>query len=565
MERQDQFLTQYHQPSQFVRTARERVRTAAIALLAACIGCTDPLQDPEEQSAAASRDRTEGAKQTSQGGKGGKVSEAGRGGSSGGARAQAEARAGGQALAAHEDRVLGDACAFVSGADWRTIDGDELLTSCKDGIGLLPWRGGNFRMLARAPNADALALSSSRLMYLDAKQLLFVPLTGGAAEVLAIDVIDNLQFSEDRKLAVFERARSSDGQLPVYALDTDATAQGQRQIALAEASGSRLLPGGHRLLFSPSYGELAIADVLGTAPQSTRLGKGSISKVIFSESGKQLAFYDTDNKHVVVAQADGSSVQLGDASSDALEPVAFSLDESAVVAVYNDYNFKTSRTALMQLDGDSAVTNIAQDKNCNGASFGKSGSVLTLQTIDNTSSSELWLASNGKNTMLATLERCFGDLARPTVSADATRAAFVDVYGTFTVVDMSDGTRIVELPKQVPAGATCYAAPAWSADNRQVLLSSCKNGKSDCEVFTIDTETRQRGAVFGTTRAESAAFSPDSRYVAYSNSSGDLELHDAHGPLIVKAYSNQYHWLDAGHFVYSAASAKRELHLFTLK
>ena len=36
-------------------------------------------------------------------------------------------------------------------------------------------------------------------------------------------------------------------------------------------------------------------------------------------------------------------------------------------------------------------------------------------------------------TALAKLERCIGELARATVSADATRAAFVDKYGTFSI------------------------------------------------------------------------------------------------------------------------------------
>jgi WD40 repeat protein len=425
----------------------------------------------------------------------------------------------------------------------------------------MPVDGGKFVPLAESKNASDVVLSDSRLVYLDTRQIFSVPLEGGEPTTLAIDVIENLTYSNDRKVAVFEHAYA-DGKTPVVAVDTDGKTA-ERPVVAASATGARLMPDGRHVVFSSAAGELAVVAISDSkAPQP--LGRGYVDNVLFSPSGKHLAFYDSAVERVVVAQPGGAVRQLGDAAPDELRPLAFSDDESALVAGPAS-DFLEGNLLLLAVEGGGSTV-VSEGKRCLGASFSAKGTLLTLQAADSASSPELWLTVRGENMMLGNVERCdsSGGDSRAVLSPDKAKAVFVDVSGKLVIVDLDSGKRLVETKKLVAVGSTCFALPTWSSDGSTLLMSACKDGSSDCAVFTVDAKTGKPGATLGTGRAEAAEFSPDARYVVYVDSIGDAQLSSVGGQSIAKGYWGPTHWLDAGHFAYSVSFSSHELHLLTL-
>jgi hypothetical protein len=458
------------------------------------------------------------------------------------------------------NRILGSGCEFVDEAGWRTPDGSKLLLRCSEGLGLMPVDGGKFVPLTDSAHASSVVLSNERLVYLDTMQLISVPTAGGEPKTLAIDVIDNLQYSADRTLAVFERARTSEGEIPLYAVDTAGEAEAVKVVD-AKAAGARLLPDGRHLVYDSGSRQLSTVDVVQHEPMP--LGQADIDDVLFSTSGKLLAFYDSANKHAVVARAEGGIQQLGDASPDELAPFAFTADETAILAGYNDYSYKGSRTVLLTLDGKTSTT-IAQDKWVDGAVVSPRGNVISAQRGDSKSSLELWLHTGTDDKMIGNLERCPRREDTPLVSSgDGSRVLYIDLHGSLVILDLDSTEQLVNLEKLVPVGSTCTATPSWSSNGEMVLVSSCKSGSYDCEVFTVNAVSSARGPTLGTTQATTADFSADAKYVAYRNKSGETELHAVAGPSIAKAYWEHSHWLDAARFVYGTGSLEHEVHLLT--
>jgi hypothetical protein len=549
-----------------------------VATLLALTACSDAGGDATTSGAEA--DQREGGADAGTsvraGRTGGKAGQGGKpatpsGGSSGkgGSRADAASKsAESRAVSVPEERVLAIGCAFTA-SDWRIGDSEQLLVSCDNKLGLIPLSG-EFVELASASAPSDIALSSSRLLYTSTMQLFAAPLSGGAPTTLAINVIDGLQYSSDRSVAVFERAQNSEGQIPIIAVDTKGKAGEDRQLVLAGTRGTSLSPNGNHLLYSPDFGELALVDVQDQS-RTSLLGKGSISGAVWSASGQKLAFFNSESKRVVLAKADGSMVQLGDPFSQQPETIEFIPDESGVVVADNDYGFAKSRTVILNADGK--TDEIAKGKSCELNSISRAGSVLTTQHADDQSSPELWLrTSNGTNMMLGTLERCaaFGKSPVNALTEDGARVAFIDVHGSFVVVDFDTGAPVVETMNVITVGAACFAAPTWSSDGSKVLLTSCKDEGYDCSVVVMEAATGKKGPTLGPDRAESAAFSKDASYIAYANTSDEVSVYSTSGgPQLWNAYIGssdvaQFHWLDSRRFVVATWAADRELRLITL-
>ena len=457
------------------------------------------------------------------------------------------------------DRIVGDGCAFADSADWRTKDG-RLLVKCDDGIGLLDVDVGKFSSLVESNNASDFVLSDSTLVWLDAKQLFSIPQKGGERTTLAIDVISELQYSTDRSVAVFERGFTAGSRVPVVAVHTDGKSK-EQPVVEAYSSGATLLPDGRHVLFNSGLSELAIAEIGGANPPQP-LGRGFAADVLVSPTGHRLAFYDREIQHVVVAGVGKEVRRLGDSSPEELKPYAFSEDETALV-VGHKYDYAESNIILLAVDG-SAATVVGNGKRCLGAGFGATGSLLTLQETDSATSPELWLSAHGEDRMLGRVERCnAGGDSRAVLSPDKSRAVFVDVHGTLVVVDLERGEGLVKRERVVAVGSTCFASPTWSADGSTFLLSSCKDSSLDCTSFVVDAESGEPGPVLGMGRIERAEFSPDARYVTYTDWGGSSQVSRVNGQRIAEGYWDKAHWLHDNRFAYSAPGS-RELHVLTL-
>jgi len=537
----------------------------AAGVIATSAGCGGGADSSEGSRTGTEAVRGRAGASASSGGRAGS-GVAGRGGTTagrGGTGGTTSASAGSKAGALQDERNLGP-CEFTSSAEWLTKDGDKLLVYCNKNLGLLPLNGDQFLQLASPSNPSKMAMSADRVLYLEAMQLTSVPLTGGDPERV-INVINGLQYSADRTLAVFEGAELN-GKVHVFAVDPTRESS-RRQIAEAGSSGAKLVPDDRHLIYSPSYGEIAIVDTVDPG-QPKRLGNGVLDHVALSKSGGKLAFYDSAKDHMVLAKVDGTTTQLGDSLTAEPEVIAFTPDETALLIADNNYDPTKARAFVLSLDSGKTISDVARAKNLstNWLFISEHGRIVSLQAADSQSSPEIWLSSaTGDSKMIGTLERCQLEGSYPIVArdADSPQVAFVDVYGSFVVVDLDTGEQKAETKNLVPVGATCEAAPAWSPDGKKVLLSSCKS--SNCDVILMDAGDRSRGPTLTTSigNATNAAFSADARYVAFKSNS-DVVLFDTSGSQVWKGSVLQtpYAWLDAKRFV---VALPREMHLLTLR
>lgn len=547
------------------RAPAKWMAAGALALVAGGAGCGDTGNgDGDGSRTGAEAVRGRAGTSASSGGRAGGVA-AGNGGATAprAGTGGAAANAGSKGAAMQTDRNLGP-CRFTGSTDWRTQD-DKLLVYCDKNLGLLPLGGQQFMKLASPSNASDIAMSAERLLFVEAMQLTSVPLTGGDP-TRVLNVIDGLQYSADRTFAVFEGAQAS-SKVPVFAIDPKTTES--RKVVEAAERGARLLPDNRHLIYSPDYGEVAIVDAVdASAPK--RLGNGMLGHVAFPKSGSKLAFYDSTNDHVVLAKVDGTTMQLGEALAAEPEVIAFAPDEAALLVADNNYDPPKARSVVLSLDGKQ-LAEIARGKNVDKdwLFISERGRIVSLQTVDNQSTPELWLASatGGESKMIGTLEHCplSGNPPMKAYDADPPRMAFVDAYGSFVVVDLDTGERKTETKNLVPVGSTCYAAPSWSPDGKRVLLSICKSS-TDCEIVIMDAGDGRRGPTLITDAipATDVAFSKDARYVAFTSGSY-IALFDATGPQLLKqstiAQEAPYAWVDAKRFVVALDDG---MHLLTL-
>jgi hypothetical protein len=111
---------------------------------------------------------------------------------------------------------------------------------------------------------------------------------------------------------------------------------------------------------------------------------------------------------------------------------------------------------MLVLGVDGKATEIAKGKNYFLKRIARNGSIPTNRTIDSQGSPEFWLrTSQGTHMILGVVERCTPDDGYPFVLslADPPRVAFVDVHGSFVVVDPDSGAPVAETKNVVTPGA----------------------------------------------------------------------------------------------------------------
>ncbi|MDB4991330.1 MAG: hypothetical protein JWN04_6508 [Myxococcaceae bacterium] len=468
----------------------------------------------------------------------------------GGAASSNPPRDAGSSNLGNEDRLLGP-CLFVEGSDWRTADGTKLLVSCGEEIGLLPLDGTPFLTLTgTVPSllqVGDIYLSATHLIYRQGSVLLSVPLQGGASKALALDVDLNVTVAptEDRSQLVFSRpGASSSDPYTIFVVDSAGTAPARE---LTQGDTPQLSPDGTRVLFRSAIFTVSSISIQG-GPVAKIGQPQSLDPICSSHDGTRLAFYDLEKSQLVVSRFDGATaVTVGPVTEWAWTPIEFTPDDGALLAKMFDPAYSGTKVALYPLDGTAALP-ISEGKGFTSYGFARSGSsLLSAQVKDNTSSPELWLWTTTNNRMLASLERC-GELA-VAVSPTRTRVAFIDVLGTFQVVDLESGTSLANVPNVASIGNTCVASPSWINDD-EVLLGGCES----CE-RAVRSASGTRVSAPGKGSFKEPEFSPTGRYGAWADN-GDFDLYDLESGAPVFGGSGVFHFVDANRFVYTDSSEK---------
>jgi hypothetical protein len=440
---------------------------------------------------------------------------------------------------------LSKECGLATGGpDLRTRDGKHVLVTCPSGLSLLALDGTSLVTLvpkASIPSGgfSNLWLSDTSLLYFGANQLVRVPLAGGERTTRAIDINGKLALTKARSVAVFQRTSSNGSQpIPTSAIDTEGAAP-ERELTKAHFAGFTLTGDDSRVLFMP--GGLGVSSVSLAGGNVLSLGEpGSLEMALPDHSGSRVAFNDFAIDRLVVTTVDGSSkVTLPDLvpSCGGGSPVAFLADDSGLLARCN------TQLQLIPFDGP-PLPQGPVEMSATFVGFGPGRNTLRLQEKDRQSSPDLSLWTPTKDVLLGTLARC----GTPTLAlaSDARRAAFIDVLGHLSLVDLTTGDVTAIVRDLVPAGSTCRAQLRWLPDNTSLLVTACKDY---CETFRLGTDGARTGTL-GRTTVSMPTFSPDGRYIVLGTSSGSFEFRSVEtGARVLEAGNHM--WLGGNRLLYT--------------
>jgi hypothetical protein len=446
---------------------------------------------------------------------------------------------------------IGD-CKFASDTDRATEDRTRLLTFCDDGLGLLDWTNGDFLELAavRDYSVGTIFLTSKSVFYLQAKQVIRVALSGGKPETVDIDV-ESLEASPDRKRLLYvRRAPTPDAAFGTFLL-VPPEAKTSAAIEATKTNDDRVLnprgsfsPDGQAVFFNTTDHALATVPVSGH--DAVTIGF-PYNESVYGKSGHSLAFYDYDKEQIIVTDVEGSKfVSVGDvATDDEWTPLLFSHDETAVLFRQPTLLSTKPEARLFPVDGSPSYL-ISNLPSFAAYGFGGTGSLLFADGTDPQASKQIRLWRNEKISPLGTLESC----GKATVSDDGTRAAFLDVAGTFHGIDLVSGKELGALPEVALIGKTCVNNLTWSPDAQLVAFFSC-DAQGDCKSFIVSAQGARVSTLVGS-NPETFEFSPDSRYINCDSHS--RSLCDTSTGKMVSPFSDIHYWIDTNHVVYDAGT-----------
>jgi hypothetical protein len=294
------------------------------------------------------------------------------------------------------------------------------------------------------------------------------------------------------------------------------------------------------------YGAAVVRSRRLSRTRAGRENKSDDLDSIYGKSGHSLAFYDYDKDQIIVTDVEGSKfVALGEADEDdEWTPELFSYDETAVLFRQPTLLSANPEARVFPVDGSSSYL-ISNLPSFAAYGFGKTGSLLFADGTDPQASKQLRLRRDEETSVLGTLDSC----GKATVSDDATRAAFIDVSGTFHSVDLVTGSDLGELPEIALIGKTCVNNLTWSPDAQLAALFSC-DASGNCKSYIVSAGGELVSTLAGS-NPETFEFSPDSRYINCDYHSRGLC--DTSTGKLVSPFSDTHHWIDATHVVYDGS------------